>query len=219
MVSIDGETDADPGRKISQGQTLVLSDKAQTQLASSLTVVIHKPPGIVSAHPEPGQTQASDILTRKGWRGEGAAPTTHDKSLPPLGRLDMESRGLLILSEDGVLAKAIIGPDSELDKEYLVEVRGAITPQKLGMLRHGLQLDRRQLRPAKVDVVADQTLRFILTEGRNRQIRRMCDLVSLNVVDLHRIRIGPLELGDLPEGAWRALTPSERAQFLSSSRG
>ena len=219
LVSIDGETVADPGRKISQGQTLVLSDKAQTQLASSLTVVIHKPPGIVSAHPEPGQTQASDILTRKGWRGEGAAPTTHDKSLPPLGRLDMESRGLLILSEDGVLAKAIIGPDSELDKEYLVEVRGAITPQKLGMLRHGLQLDRRQLRPAKVDVVADQTLRFILTEGRNRQIRRMCDLVSLNVVDLHRIRIGPLELGDLPEGAWRALTPSERAQFLSSSRG
>ena len=218
LVSIDGETVADPGRKISQGQTLVLSDKAQTQLASSLTVVIHKPPGIVSAHPEPGQTQASDILTRKGWRGEGAAPTTHDTSLPPLGRLDMESRGLLILSEDGVLAKAIIGPDSELDKEYLVEVRGAITPQKLGMLRHGLQLDRRQLRPAKVDVVADQTLRFILTEGRNRQIRRMCDLVSLNVVDLHRIRIGPLELGDLPEGAWRALTPSERAQFLSAKR-
>ncbi|OYU70566.1 MAG: pseudouridylate synthase [Alphaproteobacteria bacterium PA2] len=218
LVSIDGETVADPGRKISQGQTLVLSDKAQTQLASSLTVVIHKPPGIVSAHPEPGQTQASDILTRKGWRGEGPAPTTHDKSLPPLGRLDMESRGLLILSEDGVLAKAIIGPDSELDKEYLVEVRGTITPQKLGMLRHGLQLDRRQLRPAKVDMVADQTLRFILTEGRNRQIRRMCDLVSLNVVDLHRIRIGPLGLGDLPEGAWRALTPSERAQFLSAKR-
>ena len=65
----------------------------------------------------------------------------------------------------------------------------------------------------------DQTLRFILTEGRNRQIRRMCDLVSLNVVDLHRIRIGPLEIGELPEGGWRTLTPSERAQFLSSSRG
>ena len=219
LVSIDGETVADPGRKISQGQTLILSDKAQTQLASSLTVVIHKPPGIVSAHPEPGQSQASDLLTRKAYRGDGAVPTTHGKSLPPLGRLDMESRGLLILSEDGVLAKAIIGPESELDKEYLVEVRGTITPQKLGMLRHGLQLDRRQLRPAKVNLVEDQTLRFILTEGRNRQIRRMCDLVSLNVVDLHRIRIGPLEIGELPEGGWRTLTPSERAQFLSSSRG
>ncbi|OXE36117.1 MAG: pseudouridylate synthase [Phenylobacterium zucineum] len=218
LVSLDGETITDPGRKISRGQTLILSEKAQTQLASSLTVIIHKPPGVVSAHPEPGQTQASDLLTRKAYRGDSAAPSTHGISLPPLGRLDMESRGLLILSEDGVLAKAIIGPDSELDKEYLVEVRGTITPQKLGMLRHGLQLDRRQLRPAKVTVVEGQTLRFILTEGRNRQIRRMCDLVGLYVVDLLRIRIGPLSLGDLPEGRWRLLTPSERAQILSPSR-
>src|ERR1700735_1651122 len=107
-----------------------------------------------------------------------------------MGGLHMDSRGLMILSEDGVLAKAVIGPASELDKEYLVQVYGAITESKLGSLRHGLPLDGRELKPAKVSLIGEQRLRFVLTEGRNRQIRRMCEAVGLNVVDLLRIRIG-----------------------------
>ena len=83
-------------------------------------------------------------------------------------------------------------------------------------MRHGLELDDRQLKPARVTVVQGQTLRFILTEGRNRQIRRMCDLVELRVTDLHRIRIGPLTLGDLPEGKWRMLTADERAALTGA---
>ncbi|KAK0349724.1 hypothetical protein LTR94_031933, partial [Friedmanniomyces endolithicus] len=100
---------------------------------------------------------------------------------------------------------------SELDKEYVVQVRGLVTETKLSRLRHGLELDGRQLKPARVTQMAPQQLRFVLKEGRNRQIRRMCELVGLDVVDLQRIRIGPLRLDDLAEGRWRHLTPAERA--------
>jgi len=145
--------------------------------------------------------------------GDGAVPAK-DASLPPIGRLDEDSRGLLLLSSDGVVAKAVIGPESDLDKEYLVEVAGTVTEAKLDRLRHGLELDGRRLKPARVTRIEPQRLRFVLREGRKRQIRRMCDLVGLEVVDLLRIRIGPLELGDLPEGRWRALTPAERAALI-----
>jgi len=131
----------------------------------------------------------------------------------------MDSRGLLILSDDGVLAKAVIGPESDLEKEYLVRVTGQVTDKKIGQLRHGLQLDGRQLRRARVDLVAPQKLRFVLKEGRNRQIRRMCELVGLRVVDLLRIRIGAIELGDLPEGRWRALSADERAALIRGGSG
>ncbi len=218
LVSIDGQRVDDAGRKIEHGQTLTLSDEAQGDLADKISVVIHKPEGIVSAQPDPGQVPAARLLTRDALWGESATIPAADASLPPLGRLDMDSRGLLILSEDGVLAKALIGPDSDLEKEYLVRVNGRIDGKKLGQLRHGLQLDGRQLRPAKVTSVADQQLRFILKEGRNRQIRRMCELVGLHVTDLYRIRIGGLTIGDLPEGRWRPLTAAERASLIAGAQ-
>jgi len=123
------------------------------------------------------------------------------------------------LSEDGVLAKAVIGPEHTLDKEYLVTVKGTINDGRLTLLRNGLSLDGRKLKPAKITREGGQTLRFVLHEGRKRQIRRMCDLVGLKVVDLLRVRIGPLGLGDLPEGKWRKLTERERAGLISASLG
>lgn len=218
LVSIDGERVEDPGRKILPGQTLVLADRAQGRLAG-FTAVLNKPMGYVSGQPEPGQTPAVRLLTRAALIGESATIPEAKMSLPPLGRLDMDSRGLLVLSDDGVLAKAVIGPQSELDKEYLVRVTGQVSESKLARLRHGLSLDGRKLKPAKVSVVSGQTLRFGLTEGRNRQIRRMCELVGLHVVDLERVRIGPLKLGDLPEGRWRPLTPAEREAMIRASKG
>ena len=217
LVSIDGETVSDPGRKILPGQTLVLADNAERRLDAQMSILLHKPRGIVSAQPEPGQTPAVRLLTRDRLWGPPAPVPAPDASLPPVGRLDMESRGLLILSEDGVLAKALIGPASTLDKEYRVFVMGEITDAKLGLLRHGLELDGRRLRPAEVEVIADQRLRFVLREGRNRQIRRMCELVELKVVDLFRVRVGGLTLGDMPEGRWRPLTAQERAGLISGT--
>jgi 23S rRNA pseudouridine2604 synthase len=217
LVSIDGAKVEDVGRKILPGQTLTLADRAEAGLSAQLTAVLHKPVGVVSAQPEPGQTPAVRLLSKANLVGEAPSIPTADTSLAPLGRLDMDSRGLLLLSEDGVLAKAVIGPQSNLDKQYLVRVEGQVTEVKLKLLRHGLRLDGRQLKPAKVSIVAGQQLRFVLTEGRNRQIRRMCDLVGLTVTDLFRVRIGPLRLGDLPEGKWRALTPEEREALIRAS--
>jgi 23S rRNA pseudouridine2604 synthase len=215
QVSIDGETVSDPGRKIEHGQTLTLDDGAQARLEGQMTVIINKPVGYVSAQPEPGQVPAARLLTRQGLWGEDSEIPAADRSLAPVGRLDLDSRGLLILSEDGVVTKAVIGPDSQMEKEYLVRVRGDIGEPVLARLRHGLALDGRQLKPAKVTLAGDQRLRFILTEGRNRQIRRMCDLVGLAIIDLYRLRIGPLKVGDLPEGRWRPITPREREALLT----
>jgi 23S rRNA pseudouridine2604 synthase len=212
LISIDGETVTDTGRKILPGQTLTLADGDGP---AALSVVLHKPMGVVSAQPEPGQTPAVRLLTRAALVGESPSIPDRDTRLAPLGRLDMDSRGLLLLSEDGVLAKAIIGPESDLEKEYLVRVTGKITPEKIGRLCHGLSMDGRQLKPARVSIVEGQQLRFILKEGRNRQIRRMCELVGLHVMDLVRIRIGSLELGDLAEGRWRLLSDAERAALIA----
>jgi 23S rRNA pseudouridine2604 synthase len=214
LVFIDGERFDEAGRKILPGQTLTLNDEAQTKLETSFTVVINKPVGIVSAQPEPGQTPAVRLLTKAALVGDSPSIPDRDTRLAPLGRLDMDSRGLLLLSDDGVLAKAIIGPESDLEKEYLVRVTGKITPEKIARLCHGLSMDGRQLKPAKVSVVQGQELRFILKEGRNRQIRRMCELVGLHVMDLVRVRIGTLRLGDLPEGRWRLLSDHERAMLI-----
>ncbi|MBI1198132.1 MAG: pseudouridine synthase [Phenylobacterium sp.] len=216
LVSIDGERVEDPGRKILPGQTLTVADRGE---GADFAAMLNKPVGYVSGQPEPGQTPAARLLTRAALLGESDLIPDARMSLPPLGRLDMDSHGLLLLSNDGVLAKAVIGPQSSLDKEYLVRVAGQIAEPKLSRLRHGLSLDGRHLKPAKVSVVTGQTLRFVLTEGRNRQIRRMCEQVGLHVVDLQRVRIGPLRLGDLPEGRWRRLTPGEREAMIAASKG
>ena len=213
-IFIDGERVEDAGRKIAPGQKLEVRGGAAAQ--PGFTAVLNKPIGYVSAQPEKDQVPAVRLLTRAALIGEGAVPDRGAR-LAPLGRLDQDSRGLLLLSDDGVLAKAVIGPASDLDKEYLVRVEGQITERKLALLRHGLKLDGRDLKPALAEARRGQVLRFVLKEGRNRQIRRMCALVDLDVVDLFRIRIGPLPLGDLAEGKWRTLAEGERAALIKAS--
>ncbi len=215
LVSIDGEVVTDAGRKIASGQSLTLADAAHSQLTGALTLMFHKPVGIVSSQPEPGQTPAVRLLTRRTLVGESPTIPDRDSRLAPVGRLDMDSRGLLLLSEDGVVAKAVIGPESVLEKEYRVRVGGEVTAAKLKLLRHGLRLDERQLKPATVIQTAPGDLTIILTEGRNRQIRRTCSLVRLTVLDLLRVRVGPIELGDLPQGRWRVLSGEERAALIA----
>ena len=126
------------------------------------------------------------------------------------GRLDIDSQGLLVLTQDGRIAKQLIGEDSEVDKEYLVRVQGSLSDRGLELLNHGLSLDGKALRPAQVRWQNSDQLRFVLREGKKRQIRRMCELVGLKVVGLKRVRIGRVALGDLPLGQWRYLREDER---------
>ena len=215
-VRVDGEVVSEPGFKIAPGQTVELGTAVASALADPFTAVLNKPMGFVSGQPEPGETPAVRLLTQANALTPKEPAPSRSAALPPLGRLDKDSRGLLLLSEDGPLAKALIGPASRLDKEYLVTVHGQISPRALALLRHGLELDGRALKPAQVQQLGRQDLRFVLREGRKRQIRRMCQLVGLHVVDLLRVRIGPLALGDLPEGRWRRLTPQERAALIKA---
>ncbi len=212
-VRVNGAVVEDAGRRVEAGDMVEIDGAEEV----GATWVLNKPVGFVSAQPEHGQVPAARLLNAHQRFGPSGDPPGRDASLAPLGRLDQDSRGLLLLSTDGVLAKAVIGPDSRLDKEYIVRARGPLDARGLSLLRHGLELDGRRLKPAKVAIVEDGVLRFILTEGRKRQIRRMCAAVSLEVLDLQRIRIGPLHLGDLPEGRWRLMRTEERAALLAAA--
>ena len=135
------------------------------------------------------------------------------RSLVPAGRLDIDSVGLLVLTQDGRIAKQLIGEDTSIEKEYLVRVKymksGKLPDADLQRLNHGLSLDGKPLLPAKVQWQNDDQLRFILREGKKRQIRRMCELVGLKVTGLKRVRIGKVRLGNLPEGKWRYIDADE----------
>lgn len=214
LVRVDGDRVAQLGEKVRPSQEVTLDPGARGELADQVTILFHKPLGYVSGQPEDGYTSASALIGptshHKGDRCGISYTPAHRQHLAPAGRLDIDSTGLLVLTQDGTVARSIIGQDSDVDKEYLVRVAGTITPQSLARLCHGLELDGRQLRPAQVTRARDGQLRFILREGRKRQIRRMCELVDLKVEALKRIRIGKVKLGDLPYGKWRYLAPGER---------
>ncbi len=176
--------------------------------------MLHKPVGWVSGQPEDGYRAAIELVVPpQRWRQDpNPAPfRPRDRSgLAVAGRLDIDSTGLLLLTADGRLARRVIAGDGGVEKEYLVRVEGRLSERGLALLRHGLSLDGRALRPAVVDWQNRDQLRFVLREGRKRQIRRMCEQVGLEVVGLKRVRIGELRLGALPVGQWRLLGADER---------
>jgi 23S rRNA pseudouridine2604 synthase len=133
----------------------------------------------------------------------------HLKGLAPAGRLDIDSTGLLVLTQDGRIARQLIGEESKVEKEYIVRVEGELISNGLALLNHGLSLDGKPLKPAKAEWLNEDQLRFVLREGRKRQIRRMCELVGLRVVGLKRVRMGRVRLADLPLGQWRYLGEDE----------
>jgi 23S rRNA pseudouridine2604 synthase len=167
----------------------------------------------VSGQPEPGYKPAITLITPEAHWSEDAQQRferSHLKGLAPAGRLDIDSTGLLVLTQDGRIARQLIGQDSGMEKEYLVRVQGKLAPRGLEFLNHGLSLDGSALKPAKVVWQNKDQLRFVLREGKKRQIRRMCELVGLSVTGLKRVRIGNVKLGDLPLGQWRYLRRDER---------
>ncbi len=217
LVYVNGERVQTLGLKVARNVNIELAEKAKDQQRNLVTVLLNKPIGYVSNLPEDGYEPAVVLLTNENFysnkhieiENNFVAPRSLD-NMAVCGRLDIDSQGLLVFTQDGRIAKHLISEDSEVEKEYIVRVRGYLTEKQLKSLNFGLQLDNKPLKPAKVDWVNEDQLRFVLTEGKKRQVRRMCELVGLQVLGLKRVRIGQVKLGDLPEGQWRYLSPKEK---------
>jgi 23S rRNA pseudouridine2604 synthase len=212
-VLVDGEPVSELGTKVFPNQKITLNKSAQTQQQTQVTILLNKPISYVSGQAEDGYQPAVVLIKPDTRWANDSAPqrfsAQHLRGLAPAGRLDIDSQGLLVLTQDGRIAKQLIGEDSLIDKEYLVRVTGKMVGNGLNMLNHGLSLDGQKLKPAKVTWQNEDQLRFVLREGKKRQIRRMCELVGLKVTGLKRVRIGKVKLGDLPVGQWRYLRADE----------
>ena len=213
-VEVDGEIVSKLGSKVYSNQKIVLRSPAQNTQQQRVTILINKPIGYVSGQAEHNYKPAITLLDDKTRWGEDESPVRFHRSqmlgLAPAGRLDIDSQGLLVLTQDGRIAKRLIGEDSKVDKEYLVRVQGKLDDGGLAMLCQGLKLDGKYLKLAKVTWQNEEQLRFVLQEGKKRQIRRMCELVGLKVTGLKRIRVGKVKLGKLPVGQWRYLGENEQ---------
>jgi 23S rRNA pseudouridine2604 synthase len=213
-VKVDGQVVDTLGTRVAPGARIEVDPAAREHQSGQVTILLHKPIGYVSGQAEDGYEPAI-VLIRPGnrWSADPAPlqfQEAHLRGLAPAGRLDIDSTGLLVLTQDGRVAKQLIGENSSVEKEYLVRVEGRLSEDGLRRLRHGLTLDSVRLRPAQVSWQNEDQLRFVLREGRKRQIRRMCELVGLYVTGLKRVRSGNVLLGALPVGKWRYLRPDER---------
>ena len=215
-VRVDG-VPAVLGQKVLPHNVITIERAATDEQAERVTVLLNKPIGYVSGQAEDGYEPAVVLVRPENrWRDDTSPLRFRReqlKSLVPAGRLDIDSTGLLVLTQDGRIAKQLIGENSLVEKEYLVRVQsmrgGRLPDSELRLLNHGLSIDGAALKPAKVWWQNEDQLRFILREGKKRQIRKMCDMVGLHVVALKRIRIGNVQLGDVPIGAWRYLGANE----------
>lgn len=217
-VRVNGET-ATLGMKVMTSDRIQISSKARHEQSKLATILLNKPIGYVSGQAEDGYEPAKVLITAQNHWDKDDSSIRFSPSqllhLVPAGRLDIDSVGLLVLTQDGRIAKTIIGETSEIEKEYIVRVANAdgsrpqLSKEELALLNHGLSLDGKALQPAKVSWLNDDELRFILKEGKKRQIRRMCEAVGLKVLRLKRVRVGNVVLGHLPMGKWRYLKPNE----------
>ena len=209
-VSVNGEvvvlgTKADPASEVR------VTGPVLRRHQSKRTTVLNKPGGYVSNLPADGEVEASALLRLSDETGD----VVDRPRLSVCGRLDKHSRGLLVLTEDGTLARDIIAGDS-VAKTYLVEVARAVTREDLRRLNGPLDFGADEdvsLKPIRVRRLAPALLEFVLREGKNRQIRRVCDEIGLHVVDLLRVRMGKSDLGSLPEGSWRTMSKLETDEF------
>jgi 23S rRNA pseudouridine2604 synthase len=213
-VLVDGVPVTELGTRAYPDQKITLARQAQTRQDAAVTILLNKPIGYVSAQPEKGYQPAIVLITPEAHFAGDRAPQqfspVHLRGLAPAGRLDIDSTGLLVLTQDGRIAKQLIGESSGMEKEYLVRVEGKLEAEALARLNFGLSLDGAPLKRAEVAWQNKDQLRFVLREGKKRQIRRMCELVGLQVTGLKRVRIGKVMLGDLPTGQWRYLRSDER---------
>ncbi|MFO1504917.1 MAG: pseudouridine synthase [Steroidobacteraceae bacterium] len=212
-VRVDGQVVDTLGTRVSPAARIEVDPAARAHQSGQVTILLHKPVGYVSGQAEDGYEPAVVLIRPENrWSGDTSPvkfSPAHLQGLAPAGRLDIDSTGLLVLTQDGRVAKQLIGQDSDIEKEYLVRVDGSLSADGLRRLQHGLTLDGVKLRPAGVSWQNEAQLRFVLREGRKRQIRRMCEMVGLYVTGLKRVRSGNVMLGGLPQGKWRYLRADE----------
>ncbi len=229
LVLVNGVIVSELGTKVDPNSSVTLASEAMQEQKELITIILNKPIGYVSAQPEPGYEPAIRLIQPENQfmdeENRDHTPGYKNrklkmgdlKNIAVTGRLDIDSQGLLIFTQVGRLAKKIIGENSNMEKEYIVRVqyqfqnspKEVFPKDKLKLLNYGLEIDGEKLKPAKVEWINDDQLRFILKEGKKRQIRKMCEQVELKVIGLKRVRVGNLKLGKLPEGQWRFLDSNE----------
>jgi 23S rRNA pseudouridine2605 synthase len=198
-VAVDGATVTDPARDVSDSNRVAVDGKPVSLAAPERVVyVLNKPAGVVSTARDPQGRPTVVTMVPQIER------------LYPVGRLDIDTTGLLLLTNQGELAHRLTHPSFEVEKTYRVVVGGpALHEQALRALRDGVELEEGRTAPAKVRRVSADTLEITIHEGRKRQVKRMCEAVGHPVKRLERIAFGPLSLGDLPRGRWRRLNDAE----------
>lgn len=208
-VTVDGKQVTDPAHRVDIAVQRINVKGLQKTIDRPRTMAFHKPRGVVTTRKdERGRRTVFDIL---GPSGDG---------VKAIGRLDLDSSGLLLLTTDHRLLDKLTSPESSVDKEYEVDVDKDVDRDSLNQLRSGISIvvDGRSYttRPAIVELTGLRKLRMTLTEGKNRQIRKMAEAAGLHVLRLHRVRVGSIRLGDLAEGTWRTITTAELAMLSRS---
>jgi 23S rRNA pseudouridine2605 synthase len=198
-VSVDGRTVTDPARGVTGDEAIVVDGRPLGGAPRRVVYALHKPAGVVStAHDPQGRRTVVDLVPEARTR------------LYPVGRLDADTTGLILLTNDGDLANHLMHPRYEVPKTYRAKVaNGPVGERALRTLREGVELDDGRTAPARVRPLGPGELELTIREGRKRQVRRMCEAVGHPVVGLRRIAFGPLHLGDLRPGAHRRLSPAE----------
>jgi 23S rRNA pseudouridine2605 synthase len=197
-VTVSGEVVTDPARDVGEGDD-VRVDGSPVGVEAREVWAVNKPAGVVSTAKEPGARLAVVSLVESGAR------------LYPVGRLDADSTGLLLLTNDGELANRLTHPRYEVSKAYRVELRRPPREEDLRRLAEGVQLEDGPTAPAEVRRLGEREIEIVLREGRNRQVRRMAEAIDNGVTALRRVRFGPIELGDLATGDARRLSEEEVA--------
>lgn len=207
-VKVNGVVVTELGSKADASvDTITLDGKPVKPVNSHLHILLNKPAGFMTTLDDPeGRQLVTDLL-----------PDINER-VYPVGRLDYNTEGLLLLTNDGDWANKLMHPRHEIEKEYHIRVRGKVHQSQIDQLRKGVLLDDRPTAPATVQLIKDgeqnDWLSITIHEGRNRQVRRMCEAVSLSVVRLKRVRYGILELGSLKPGQYRLLTEREVRDLL-----
>ena len=201
-VSVNGQTITEMGVQVEEGDCVAVDGKRVFQEAEKRYIMYHKPAGEVTTVSDPeGRHTVMEHFADFPVR------------LFPVGRLDYDSEGLLLLTNDGELAEKLMHPSHEVEKGYLARVSGSVNDEELRALRGGILLDDHKTSPAKAKLIRQEAFAAVVLvtihEGRNRQVRRMFEVLGHKVFMLRRIRFGPLSLDELPRGSWRNLTAHE----------